>query len=165
MKYSTIVNGETFAIEINQDDEIVVDGKAYAVDFVSIGESNFYSLLIDNESFEALVEEREGQWQVLMHGDLYTVDVADERAQRLAASVGSLVPEGGDLTVSAPIPGLVVAVLVEEGQQVETGDTLVILESMKMENELKAPRAGVVERVAVKAGDSVEQRQTLMVVT
>jgi biotin carboxyl carrier protein len=166
MKYTTTVGDETFTVEINREDEIIVNGKAYAIDFVHIGEkSNLYSLLIDNQSFEALVEEREGQWQVLLHGHLYTAGVADDRAQLMAARASSLMPETGEVAIKAPMPGLVVAIPVEKGQGVEAGDTVVILESMKMENELKAPRAGRVERIAVKAGDSVEQHQALVVIT
>jgi biotin carboxyl carrier protein len=60
------------------------------------------------------------------------------------------------------MPGLVVALPVGEGQAVAKGDVLVILESMKMQNELKAPRDGTVARVRVTVGDSVEQRQTLL---
>jgi biotin carboxyl carrier protein len=62
----------------------------------------------------------------------------------------------------APMPGLIVAVPVEDGQKVSRGDVLVILESMKMQNELKAPRDGVVGRIRVHAGDSVEQKKTLL---
>ena len=60
------------------------------------------------------------------------------------------------------MPGLVVAVSVNEGQQIEKGQVLVILESMKMQNELKSPRAGKVEHIKVKAGESVEQKQLLV---
>jgi biotin carboxyl carrier protein len=60
------------------------------------------------------------------------------------------------------MPGLVIDLPVEEGQQVEKGDVLVILESMKMQNELKSPRPGMVARLDVKIGESVEQRQTLL---
>ena len=62
----------------------------------------------------------------------------------------------------APMPGLVIAILVNEGQSVEKGDVLVILESMKMQNELKSPRPGMIARMRVRAGDSVEQKQTLL---
>jgi biotin carboxyl carrier protein len=60
------------------------------------------------------------------------------------------------------MPGLVVAVLIEEGQEVKKGQVMLILESMKMQNELKAPRDGTMGRVRVKAGESVEQKQTLL---
>ena len=62
------------------------------------------------------------------------------------------------------MPGLVVALAVKEDQHIEKGQVLVILESMKMQNELKSPRAGKVERVKVKVGESVEQRQVLLTV-
>jgi biotin carboxyl carrier protein len=60
------------------------------------------------------------------------------------------------------MPGLIVSVPVNEGQAVEKGDVLLILESMKMQNELKSPRAGSVSRVRVKPGDRVEQKETLL---
>ena len=70
--------------------------------------------------------------------------------------------EAGEYHLKAPMPGMVVSILVEEGQEIEQGQVLLILESMKMQNELKSPRAGTVGRVRVKPGESVEQRQTLL---
>lgn len=165
MKYVTTINGEPFTIEINHEDEIIVNGTSYAIDFVEIGEhNNLFSLLINNESFEALVEERDAIWQVLLRGDLYTAEVADERTQRMEAQRTTMVPDAGETNIRAPMPGLVVSVPVQEGQVIEAGDSVVILESMKMENELRAPREGTVERVNVQAGDSVEQNQVLVVI-
>ena len=60
------------------------------------------------------------------------------------------------------MPGLVVAILIEEGQEVKKGQVMLILESMKMQNELKAPRDGIMGRIRIKAGESVEQKQTLL---
>jgi biotin carboxyl carrier protein len=74
------------------------------------------------------------------------------------------VAEGSEFNLKAPMPGLVVTVSVDEGQEVKKGDVLLILESMKMQNELKAPRDGVISRVKVKAGESVEQKQALLTV-
>ena len=119
---------------------------------------------MNNESFEALVERDEDTWHVLMRGTLYDVQVIDERSQLLRSRSLSLVPESGEVAIRAPMPGLVVAVPVQLGQPIEAGDNLVILESMKMENELKAPRSGHVERINVQAGDSVEQNQVLVVI-
>jgi biotin carboxyl carrier protein len=102
---------------------------------------------------------------VLMWGAYYSVRVMDEREQRLAKSSAGFVPDDGEMVIRSPMPGMIIAVPVEEGQAVEAGQTLVILESMKMENELKAPRAGTVHVVNVKAGDSVEQNKRLISVT
>ena len=161
MKYIATVNDRQYVIEINREGKIVFEGETRVVDFKVLDEGTLYSLLIDQESYEALVERRRGDCHVLMHGDLYTVHVADEREQRLARA--TFVPPSGDLAIAAPMPGLIVEVAVQEGQEVGQGDNLVVLESMKMGNELKAPRAGVVKHVHVKAGDSVDQGQTLVV--
>jgi biotin carboxyl carrier protein len=72
------------------------------------------------------------------------------------------VVEQGEYHLKAPMPGLIVAVPVNEGQKVEKGEVLVVLESMKMQNELRAPRDGSITRIRIKNGDSVEQKQTLL---
>ena len=99
-----------------------------------------------------------------MLGQQYPVQVEDEREKRLRAAAGGAVADSGEFQLKAPMPGLIVSVAVEQGQQVDKGAVLVILESMKMQNELKAPRAGTVTRVKVKAGETVEQRQTLVTI-
>ena len=104
----------------------------------------------------------EDQWEVLLRGILYPVVVEDEREKRLRSSYGSGPTNSGEFYLKAPMPGLVISILVEEGMQVSQGDVLVILESMKMQNELKTPKDGVVSRVRIKNGDSVERKQTLM---
>jgi biotin carboxyl carrier protein len=92
----------------------------------------------------------------------YVVKVQDERSRRLALVDRSLRPPDGELLVKAPIPGLVVKVPVLQGQEVAEGDTLVILEAMKMENELRAPRAGVIHEVKATPGMQVQLGQTLL---
>ncbi len=164
MKYEVTVGEESYIIEVNQEGQITCDGEVLEIDFHAIGTSGLYSLLVNNESYEALVERREDAWRVLLIGDLYEVEVIDERAQLLKARAGSLLPETGEVIIRAPMPGLVVDVPVQVGQQVAKGENLIILESMKMENELKAPRDGRIERINVNAKDSVEQNQTLLVI-
>jgi len=165
MKYATTLNGKTYIIEINDDRHVMVDGVEYDIDFTGVAGQAFYSLLLSNESFEAFVEEREDEWLVILRGALYDVRVADEREERLRKAAGGVSLAGGELQVKAPMPGLVVAVSVTEGQVIAKGDILVILESMKMQNELKSPREGTVGRVRVKAGDSVEQNAVMLTVS
>ena len=142
MEYEVTVGERVFLVEIDDKGQVLLDGEPTDVDFNVIGEMGLYSLLANNESFEALVEQAEDGWHVLMRGTLYDVQVVDERTRLLRSRAMSLVPETGEVPIRAPMPGLVVAVPVEPGQHVESGENLVILESMKMENELKAPRAG-----------------------
>jgi biotin carboxyl carrier protein len=119
-------------------------------------------MLVDGKSYEAYIAEEDGLWQVLMQGTLYSAEVEDEREKRLRAAAGEGAGEGGEFVLRAPMPGLVVSIPVNPGQEIEKGDVLIILESMKMQNELKAPRDGVVARVEVSEGESVEQRQALV---
>ena len=85
--------------------------------------------------------------------------------RRLAGAAKGFAPPSGEISIRAPMPGLVVAIPVKLGQKIEKGDVLVVLESMKMENELKAPRAGIVSQVRVQSGQGVEQHQTLVSIT
>jgi biotin carboxyl carrier protein len=164
MKYLTTINDRTYTIEINDERHVMVDGKTYEIDLMAFTVQNLYSLIIDNRSYEAFVDSDAEDWQVLMRGDLYQARVQDERAVRLATSAGGSAAPVGDFNLKAPMPGLVVAVPVADGRQVKKGDILLILESMKMQNELRSPRDGTVLRTKVKAGDSVEQNQVLLTV-
>lgn len=166
MRYVVTVGDKTYLIEINDDRKVTIDGTEYAVDFESISGQPVYSLLINGRSYEAYVHQADSELQVLLHGDMYQVRVEDEREMRLRAAASSLsLAPAGEFSLRAPMPGLVISVPVSEGQAIKKGDILVILESMKMQNELKSPRDGVVGRVKVAAGTSVEQNQILITIS
>ncbi len=166
MKYATTINEKTYIIEINDDRKVVVDGVEYAVDFESVAGQPVYSLLINGRSYEAYVaaSEEAEEWQVLLHGELSSVVVEDEREKRLRQAAGGVAAAAGEYHLKAPMPGLIVAVQVSEGQVVVKGDILIILESMKMQNELKCPRDGTITRIKVKPGEGVEQSQQLITI-
>jgi biotin carboxyl carrier protein len=165
MKYLATIGDRTFEIEINAEGQILADGQLLAVDFHSVADQPVYSLLLDGESFEANVSSADQNIEVLLRGHLFVVTVEDERQRRLRESTSAGPVQEGEYSLKAPMPGLVVAIPVEEGQAVELGQNLVILESMKMQNELKAPRAGTVGRIRVGTGDNVEQNQILLSLT
>ena len=162
MRYITTVEDKQFLVEIIDDKHVSVDGKVYQVDFESVSGQPVYSLIVDGKSHEGYVAQAEDTWQVLLRGRLYPILVEDEREKRLRSAAGGGVAETGEFHLRAPMPGLVVAIPVEEGQSVQKGQVLLILESMKMQNELKSPRDGTLGRVRVKPGETVEQRQTLL---
>jgi biotin carboxyl carrier protein len=162
MKYIATIDGKEYVVELLDDRQVIIDGTTYKIDFEAVSGQPVYSLIVDGKSHEAYVQEGEEDWQVLLRGRLYPVKVVDERERRLRAAAGGGVAEGGEYHLKAPMPGLVVTVSVEEGQEVKKGQVLLILESMKMQNELKSPRDGVVNRIRVKAGESVEQKQALL---
>jgi len=162
MKYVTAIGEREYIIEIVDERHILLDGALFEVDFNTVSGQPVYSLLLDGQSYESFVYSGEEGWQVLLHGMLYLASVEDEREKRLRAAAGGNIIERGEVHLRAPMPGLVIAVLVNEGQSVDKGEVLVILESMKMQNELKSPRPGTIARMRVRSGDSVEQRQTLL---
>ncbi len=162
MKYITTIDEQEFVVEILDEEHIIVNGETCSVNFESISGESVFSLLIDGKSYEAYVYEGDFGWEVLLQGSLYPATVVDEREHRLRSTFGSSPAQGGEFYLKAPMPGLVVDVPVDEGDEVNEGDVLLILESMKMQNELKSPRAGKIVRMRVKVGDNVERRQTLL---
>ena len=162
MKYITSVEGKQFLVEIIDEKHVGVDGKVYEVDFESVSGQPVYSLIVDGRSHESYIYQGEENWQVLLRGRLYPVTVEDEREKRLRAAAGGGVAETGEFHLRAPMPGLVVAIPVTEGQPVKRGQVILILESMKMQNEIKSPRDGTIGRIRVKVGETVEQKQTLL---
>lgn len=161
MNYVTIINGQRFEIDIQRDGTLLVNGEPRTVDFLALGPS-LYSMLMDDQSYETVLDEHDGQVQVQLRGRQYSGEVLDERAQMLASGRGGIEVAAGELQIKSPMPGLVLAVPVAEGQTVVQGETILVLESMKMQNELKAPRDGVINRVWVQAGQSVEQGKPLL---
>ena len=162
MKYITTIDDKQFAVEIIDERHVSVDGKVYEIDFESVSGQPVYSLIVNGRSHESYIYQGEEYWQVLMQGRLYPVKVEDEREKRLRAAAGGGPAEAGEFHLRAPMPGLVVAIPVAEGQSVVKGQVILILESMKMQNELKSPRDGTVGRIRVRTGESVEQKQTLL---
>ena len=162
-KYITTIGEKEFEVEILGNDQVSVDGVVYTVDFESVSGQPVFSMLVDGKSFEAHVSQDEDAWQVLMRGALYRAHVRDEREQRWRGASGAGEGDGGEFILKAPMPGLIVQVPVSAGDEIKKGAVLVILESMKMQNELKAPRDGLVKRVEVQEGDNVEQCATMVV--
>lgn len=162
MKYVVTIDDREYQIEILGEKRISLNGNVLNVDFQSISGQPIYSLIVDGRSYEAFVSQSHNEWQVMLLGRLYDARVEDERERRLRAASKSSAFDHLEFQLKAPMPGLVVAIPVNEGQTIEKGDVLVILESMKMQNELKSPRAGKVARIRVRPGASVEQKQVLL---
>lgn len=164
MKYITTVDGTEYLVELLPDRRVSVNGQEYSVNFVEVEGHLIFTLLVDGRSFEAHVSEDEDIFKVLIQGTLYSAEVIDEREKRLREAGGELASPNGDFVLEAPMPGLVVKLPVKVGDAVQTGDVLLILESMKMQNELKSPQAGTVSEVFVEEGASVEKRDPLLVI-
>ena len=164
MKYSATVEGTDYEVDIDRVGEVVVDGVPHAVDLRPIDGTSLFSLIIDNQSHELLVERLEGMYYVYLQGNRLPVDVGDARLKALIAMSQKTGVDSGGAIVTAPMPGLVVKVLVEPGAVVSEGDGLVLLEAMKMENEIRSPCDGVVRTVSATAGSAVNLGDVLVLV-
>jgi len=167
-RYLTTVKGAKEQVPVDIEDQgngryvLTIDGGRHVVDAVPL-EHGAVSLLIDGRSYDVELDEVGDEVQVLVEGQLLAVDVADERALRLRAGAAGFTVTG-KVTVSAPMPGKVVRVLVTPGTAVTEGQGLVVVEAMKMENELKSPKAGTVVEVFAKEGSAVEANAKLLTV-
>lgn len=162
MKYYTRIGGNEYEVDITPDG-ILLDGEPISVDLEQSGMTELYSMLFDGASHELLIEAERFNYNVTLYGEQLVVQVEDERSRRLNAGRQTPGDASGSGSVNAPIPGLVVKVLVEEGAEVVEGQSLVILEAMKMENEIRSVRNGTVAKINVAAGERVEQNASLIV--
>ncbi|HEX9786931.1 MAG TPA: biotin/lipoyl-containing protein [Candidatus Binatia bacterium] len=166
MAFIAKLGEQNYTVEIEESGKSVyrvsVDGNEFMVDGKKTGRTN-YSLIVDNRSFEIEVDNTDDEYRVLVDGRNYRIHLVDERRMRIG-SVQSGVELQGRQSVSVPMPGKIIAVLVSEGDAVDKGQGLVIVEAMKMENEVRSPIAGVVKEIKVKPGDTVEGGAVLLIV-
>jgi biotin carboxyl carrier protein len=163
MKYITTIDDVDFEVEILNDHQVRLNDRIYEINFEEISSEMIYSIIVDGNSYEVNISEEENEWYVLLQGTMYNAEVIDEREKRLREASGELALSSGEYTLQAPMPGLVVKVPVKVGKKVDKGDVLVILESMKMQNELKSPHKGTITEVNIKKGDRVEKREAMIV--
>jgi biotin carboxyl carrier protein len=165
MKYLTTIGDKQFTIDINQNNQITVDGQIIDVDMQQMLDTTMHSIIVDGQSHDVRMNEGDEVYVVQLCGEIFEVVVEDERTRRLAGLKSGFEAVTGEAILKAPMPGVVVEVLVEPGQAVDKDKVVVILESMKMQNEFKAPRAGRVHAVRVAAGDKVDQNAILLTIT
>lgn len=162
MKYFARIGDNEYEIEIDNG-RILLDGESISIDLEQIAEPELYSLLFGGHSYELLIEADRYDYVVTLRSEQFQVQVEDERTRKLNVGRQPAGLPDGEVALKAPIPGLIVKVLADVAQEVKDGEALVILEAMKMENELQSPRAGVVKKVEVVPGQRVEQNAILVV--
>lgn len=164
MKYITTVGDKQFTIDINRDGQVTVDGVVISTDMQQMQDTTMHSIIIDGRSHDIRMNQGAGVYIVQLRGDIIEVTVEDEHTRRLTGLKSDPSAMLGEAVIKAPMPGVVVDVLVNQGQEVAQGDIVVILESMKMQNEFKAPRAGKIHSLRVAAGDKIEQNAVMLTI-
>jgi pyruvate carboxylase subunit B len=168
VKYFVRIGTRSVEVEV-EGGRVVVDGAVLEAHLAAIPGTPLHHLLLGGESWTVAVQPMAGpgeqggaRWALGAVGERIEVEAVDERTRAIQALTGRKAtgPSGG--VVRAPMPGLVVRVEVVEGQHVGPGAPLVVVEAMKMENELRAPRPGRVDKVHVRAGTAVEKGAALV---
>jgi biotin carboxyl carrier protein len=161
--YKVTVNKRQMQVEINASEK-KVNGKPFEADIIELKNGKFH-ILRNNRSFTAEVVDantEEKSFTIKINNHEYKLNVKD-KYDELLQEMGfdtNTAKKGGD--IKAPMPGLVLNVMVSPGQQIKAGDAILILEAMKMENVLKASADGEVKKVIVKTGDKVEKNQLMI---
>ena len=162
MKYFVRVGAREVVVELDGD-QVRVDGKLVTAHMVATPNTPMLRLHLDGESHELAVAGRSPDgWQLIDRGTARDIEAVDERTRHIRSLTAPSAAGAGGGVVKAPMPGMVVRVLVTEGESVVAGQGLVVLEAMKMENELKAPAAGVVRAVLATPGAAVEKGSVLI---
>jgi biotin carboxyl carrier protein len=163
MRYTVTIAGRRFEVDLTGSHPRV-DGREGEVELVRVPGSTLVQLRANGRSFAFDLQPRSGrgEWEVTLSGRRYEAEAVDERTRAIREMTGEHETETVR-TVTAPMPGMVVRVEVAVGDEVRAGQGVVIVEAMKMENELKAPGDGVVASIEVEAGQTVEKGTVLLV--
>ncbi|MCH8558794.1 MAG: biotin/lipoyl-binding protein [Balneolia bacterium] len=163
MNFETTIKETRKMVTLSEEgNEATIGESKIAYSFERLDHSR-YVLRVGTEShILSNVTINETQMEFTLDGEWYQADVKDDQMlllDRLGFKVGS---KSGEGVLKAPMPGKIVSVLADEGSEVQQGDPIIILEAMKMENELKAPSSGIIKKISVSAGESVEKNVTLL---
>jgi biotin carboxyl carrier protein len=167
MKYEIVINGAQRRVEFTpRTDETSrvafrVDGRLVEADTIRISRGA-YSILIGGRSLEVTAEESSGGLLLRTNGREFQVEVIDPRSWRRGRGAG--IELEGRQQLVAPMPGKIVRVLVATGEQVTAGQGLLVIEAMKMQNEIRSPKSGTVEKLA-REGQTVNAGEVLVIVT
>ena len=163
MKYFVKVGEKEHEVVVDGE-SVMVDGQTSRAHVERVTATPIDVLSIDDEVHRIVSRrtEQKGQYDLSIDGYRVSVEALDERARAIRDLSGASAKAAGAVHLSAPMPGLIVRVNVAAGDAVRAGQGLVVMEAMKMENELRATAAGVVRRVLVSAGSTVEKGAMLL---
>lgn len=162
MKYVVDVNGQRVEVVLDADG-VMVDGERVHAHVADVVGTPVKVVTIGDEVHRAVARRVEkGTYSIQLDGRRYTVEALDERTRAIRDMTGAAAAASGPAPLKAPMPGLIVRVHVQPGDEVSAGQPLVVMEAMKMENELRAPTAGTVRTVAIQPGTAVEKGALLV---
>lgn len=162
MRYFVEIGERTYQVDLGPDGTHV-DGERVEADLAHVEGTDVRHLLLDGRSHRLVARrESDGTWDIHLRGRRLRARAVDERTRAIQELTGAGAGPAGPRPLRAPMPGVVVKVQVAVGDRVEEGQGIVIVEAMKMENDLRAEGAAIVKTIRVAAGDVVEKDDVLI---
>jgi pyruvate carboxylase subunit B len=163
MKYIVEIDGERHEVEL-EDGEATVGGLRSSAALLEVAGSPVHVVTVGGKQYHAVVKREgpKGRYVLWMDGWRFELDALDERARAIRDLSAAAAGAQGPAPVVAPMPGLIVRLHVKVGDQVEAGQPVIVMEAMKMENELRAQAAGTVKVIHAQPGKAVEKGSLLV---
>lgn len=163
MAYIVKVDEKEYKVEIKKESnnlKIQLDDKEFQCEIVSGDTDSQLTLIIDNKPYSIFLD---SDSRILVNGEEYVTEVIDEQIQKLIKATPEATHKK-EVTITAQMPGLIIEVEVKEGDKITAGQGLIVVEAMKMQNEMNAPRDGIVKKVYVQKGQTVNNRDILIAI-
>ena len=176
MKYFVEIEEQEYGLDVHHTESGTVirlvdtaDDAAVAIDFATVHSNvetgeGLYSIIANGKSYQLYVEPQETGFRIAVWRHRFNLDVLTEREWRMQKVAPRQAKDTGTITLNAPMPGLVKTILVSAGDVVSKGHRLLVLEAMKMENDISAPREGTIKSVHVEPGTVIESGKPLVTI-
>jgi len=165
MTYDVLVDGKTHRVELIRGEKLwscKVDGQEIEVD-AALTARDVMSVLVGGKAYEIKRERSlQGELHMVIGSARYAVDVQDPRSLRTRRAVAGA--EAGPRKIKAAMPGKIVRILVSENDEVKAGQGIIVMEAMKMQNEMKSPKDGRVQKILTAEGSTVNAGETLAII-
>ena len=159
------IGDQKVEITLNSKSEIVVNKKKYSVELIHL-KNGLYQLNIDGKPHQLLIDQVEiGQFHTIIHGEEFDVNIQTALAKKASQLLKKKNNNNSNKNIIAPMNGLVVKINKKIGEVVKVGDSLIVLEAMKMENEIKAASAGTIKTIKCQIGKSVNKGEVLFIIS
>jgi len=163
MTYEIAIDGKSYRLDLSQAEgrwSCRVDGREIEVDAV-LARPNVLSLRLGNKAYEVKCERVGGETHIWVGSQRFRAQVRDPRSLRSRSGVAD---DHGAKKLTAPMPGKVVRILLSQGTAVEAGAGVLVVEAMKMQNEVKSPKKGTIQKILVTEGAAVNAGDVLAIV-
>jgi biotin carboxyl carrier protein len=165
MTYDVVVDNKTHQVELTRGEktwQCKVDGEKMEID-AELTARDVLSVLVGGKAYEVKRERSlQGELHMVIGSARYAVDVQDPRSLKTRRAVAGA--EAGPQKIKAPMPGKIVRIMVAEGDEVKSGQGVIVMEAMKMQNEMKSPKDGKVQKIVASEGSAVNAGDTLAII-